>query len=144
MTMSPFGKRASGARLERMRGSPRYGDGVFHNTRQVAPGLKQGTAAPAISDARCLSHPNRGPVGRCRSRLLAACNTISGVMRLVCTEKPASSARSQIRLISRGIPPDNRWTSSSALGANVTAAAGRRKSRTKQGATLGPPRIDRP
>src|SRR5439155_20315202 len=80
------------------------------------------TAAPAINDARRLSHPNRGTVGRCRSRLLAACDTISGVMRLVCTEKPASSARSQIRLISRGMPSDSRWTSSSAFGANVTAA----------------------
>jgi hypothetical protein len=30
------------------------------------------------------------------------------------------------------------------FASNVTAAAGRRKSRTMQGATLGSPRIDRP
>src|SRR5712671_406956 len=67
MTMSPFGKRASGARLERMRGSPRYGDGVFHNTRQVAPGLKQGTAAPAISEFLC-GGQRRTPPGPLPSR----------------------------------------------------------------------------
>jgi L-ascorbate metabolism protein UlaG (beta-lactamase superfamily) len=72
MTMSPFGKRASGARLERMRASPRYADGAFHNTRQVAPGLKQGTAAPAISEFLCGGQrrtppgplPSRSPLSR--------------------------------------------------------------------------------
>jgi L-ascorbate metabolism protein UlaG (beta-lactamase superfamily) len=42
--MSVFGDRARGARLERMRASPRFAEGVFHNTRPVAPGLQKGTA----------------------------------------------------------------------------------------------------
>jgi L-ascorbate metabolism protein UlaG (beta-lactamase superfamily) len=53
MPMSPFGKRASGARLERMRASARYTDGAFRNTSQVAPGLKPGTAVPTISEFIC-------------------------------------------------------------------------------------------
>jgi L-ascorbate metabolism protein UlaG (beta-lactamase superfamily) len=41
---SAFGERASGARLERMRASPRFADGVFRNTAPVGVGLKKGTA----------------------------------------------------------------------------------------------------
>ena len=41
-------------------------------------------------------------------------------------------------------PHCRRSRSRGILPLNVTAAAGRRKSRTKQGATLGSPRIDRP
>jgi len=40
---SPFGKKASGLRLERMQSSPRFSDGVFHNTLGVSPGLRPGT-----------------------------------------------------------------------------------------------------
>jgi L-ascorbate metabolism protein UlaG (beta-lactamase superfamily) len=42
--MSVFGDRARGARLERMRASPRFSDGVFHNSRPVGPGLRKGSA----------------------------------------------------------------------------------------------------
>ena len=42
---------------------------------------------------------------------------MSGVIRLACTEKPASSARSQIRLMRRGMPPDSLCTSASAFDA---------------------------
>ncbi|MET0591699.1 MAG: MBL fold metallo-hydrolase [Polyangiaceae bacterium] len=51
--MSPFGKRASGARLERMRSSKRYVDGAFQNTHPVAPGLKPGTTMPTIGEFIC-------------------------------------------------------------------------------------------
>ena len=51
--MSTFGKRASGARLERMKASPRYRDGAFHNTMPVAQGLKKGTVAPTMSEFLC-------------------------------------------------------------------------------------------
>src|SRR5437868_6911221 len=39
-----FGARPEGLRLERMKASPRYHDGLFRNTRPVAPGLRKGTA----------------------------------------------------------------------------------------------------
>ena len=51
--MSPFGRRASGLRLERMRASSRYRDGAFHNTHPVAPGLKKGTTAPTLGEFIC-------------------------------------------------------------------------------------------
>ena len=51
--MSSFGKRASGARLERMQASVRYVEGAFRNTFPVAQGLKKGTAAPALSEFLC-------------------------------------------------------------------------------------------
>jgi L-ascorbate metabolism protein UlaG (beta-lactamase superfamily) len=47
MSASVFGRRARGARLERMKASPRYLDGVFRNSHPVSPGLKRGSA-PAI------------------------------------------------------------------------------------------------
>ena len=51
--MSTFGKRASGARLERMEASPRFADGAFRNTRPVAPGLKKGTVTPTMAEFLC-------------------------------------------------------------------------------------------
>src|SRR4051812_20017953 len=48
--MSPFGSRASGQRLERMRSSPRFADGTFRNTSAVAPGLKRGTALSTVGE----------------------------------------------------------------------------------------------
>jgi L-ascorbate metabolism protein UlaG (beta-lactamase superfamily) len=39
-----FGSRSAGARLERVRASPRFVEGVFRNTAAVGPGLKSGTA----------------------------------------------------------------------------------------------------
>jgi L-ascorbate metabolism protein UlaG (beta-lactamase superfamily) len=42
--------RAQALRLERMRASPRFADGVFRNTARVAPGLKPGTALPVMSE----------------------------------------------------------------------------------------------
>jgi L-ascorbate metabolism protein UlaG (beta-lactamase superfamily) len=51
--ISSIGARATGLRLERMNASPRFADGTFHNTAQVSPGLKRGTAAPTISEFLC-------------------------------------------------------------------------------------------
>lgn len=51
--MSTFGKRATGARLERMQSSARYADGAFRNTHPVAAGLKKGTVAPTMSEFIC-------------------------------------------------------------------------------------------
>ncbi len=49
--MSPtFGKRPSGARLEKLQASPRYKDGVFNNTAAVAPGLKKGSALHTMGE----------------------------------------------------------------------------------------------
>src|SRR5882757_9868836 len=64
------------------------------------------TAAAAINETRRVSQPKSSRDGRggCTSRLSAAWATISGVIRLVRSEKPESSARSQIRLIRRGMP----------------------------------------
>jgi L-ascorbate metabolism protein UlaG (beta-lactamase superfamily) len=48
--MISVGARATGLRLEKMRASPRFVDGTFHNTAQVEPGLKKGTALSTISE----------------------------------------------------------------------------------------------
>jgi L-ascorbate metabolism protein UlaG (beta-lactamase superfamily) len=50
--MSTFGRKPSGARLERMKSSPRFADGTFHNTHPVTPGLKKGSA-PALTEFLC-------------------------------------------------------------------------------------------
>jgi L-ascorbate metabolism protein UlaG (beta-lactamase superfamily) len=47
---SAFGARANGLRLERMKASARYRDGVFHNTHPVAPGLRRGTALSTVGE----------------------------------------------------------------------------------------------
>ncbi|MEW5738758.1 MAG: MBL fold metallo-hydrolase [Myxococcota bacterium] len=47
---SAFGAAVTGARLERVRASPRFLDGAFRNTASVAPGLKPGTALPVMSE----------------------------------------------------------------------------------------------
>src|SRR3954451_15157189 len=51
--MSSFGGKAEGLRLERMIASPRYRDGVFHNTRVVPPGLRKGTALSTVAQYFC-------------------------------------------------------------------------------------------
>lgn len=51
---TPFGRQPSGARLERMQGSPRYRDGEFHNLHPILPGLKGGEM-PSITDFLCSS-----------------------------------------------------------------------------------------
>ncbi len=48
--MSAFGARATGLRLERMKGSPRWHDGVFRNTARVGPGLRKGTAWSTVGE----------------------------------------------------------------------------------------------
>lgn len=45
-----LGARANGLRLERMKASSRFRDGVFRNTARITAGLKKGTAAPTISE----------------------------------------------------------------------------------------------
>jgi L-ascorbate metabolism protein UlaG (beta-lactamase superfamily) len=51
---TPFGKHASGLRLERMQGSSRYRDGEFRNVHPVSPSLKGGNM-PSIGDFICSS-----------------------------------------------------------------------------------------
>jgi L-ascorbate metabolism protein UlaG (beta-lactamase superfamily) len=51
---TPFGKQANGLRLERLRASPRYRDGQFHNLHPLLPGLKTGTM-PSLGDFLCRS-----------------------------------------------------------------------------------------
>jgi L-ascorbate metabolism protein UlaG (beta-lactamase superfamily) len=53
MSLLSLGARAAGLRLERMKASPRYVDGVFANTAPVSPGLKKGSVAPTISEFLC-------------------------------------------------------------------------------------------
>jgi L-ascorbate metabolism protein UlaG (beta-lactamase superfamily) len=52
---TPFGRSASGLRLERMQGSRRYRDGEFYNLHPILPGLKGGAPMPSISDFLCSS-----------------------------------------------------------------------------------------
>ena len=49
--MKSFGQRASGERLERMRGSPRWAGNGFRNLAPIAAGLRDaGTPMPSISE----------------------------------------------------------------------------------------------
>lgn len=55
--MKSLGKRAAGARLERMRASPRYrvtdqGEG-FHNVHPIQPGLRDSSERPSLGDFLC-------------------------------------------------------------------------------------------
>ena len=52
---TPFGKQASGLRLERMQGSQRYRDGEFRNLHPILPGLRGGAPMPSIGDFICSS-----------------------------------------------------------------------------------------
>jgi L-ascorbate metabolism protein UlaG (beta-lactamase superfamily) len=47
---SSFGSRAAGARLERMRSSPRFLDGIFRNTAAVTPTLKRGSGFATVGE----------------------------------------------------------------------------------------------
>ncbi len=44
---------SKGLRAERVKGSPRYKDGVFHNTTGASPGLKKGTVLPTLTEYLC-------------------------------------------------------------------------------------------
>lgn len=57
---TPFGKLATGLRLERMQGSKRYADGEFHNVHPVLPGLKAGPM-PSLGDFLCSGSGRRVP-----------------------------------------------------------------------------------
>lgn len=47
---SAFGGRVTGARLERIRASARFRDGVFRNTAPVSPGVKQGQVLSTLGE----------------------------------------------------------------------------------------------
>jgi len=52
--MKVFGTRADGARLERMRASPRWTGQAFRNVRPIPPGLRDRTGpAPTLTDFLC-------------------------------------------------------------------------------------------
>jgi hypothetical protein len=53
MVLASLGARANGLRLERVKPSPCYADGVFQNSAPVSPGLKKGSVAPTISEFLC-------------------------------------------------------------------------------------------
>lgn len=48
--MSTFSCAFHGARLERVKASPRFADGTFHNTSGAGPGLKRGTALSTVGE----------------------------------------------------------------------------------------------
>src|SRR5262245_41477126 len=48
--MSAFGSSPRGARLERMKASPRFSGRTFHNTSGVMPGLERGKALSTMGD----------------------------------------------------------------------------------------------
>src|SRR4029453_13344031 len=47
---TPFGKSATGLRLERMKASPRWVDGAFRNLNPIQPRLKTGVPMPPIRE----------------------------------------------------------------------------------------------
>jgi L-ascorbate metabolism protein UlaG (beta-lactamase superfamily) len=51
--MQVLGSKAQGARLERIKASARFRDGVFHNTLPVGAGLKKGTALATVKEYMC-------------------------------------------------------------------------------------------
>jgi L-ascorbate metabolism protein UlaG (beta-lactamase superfamily) len=51
--MQSFGGKALGLRLERVKASPRYGDGRFHNTSGIVPKPKKGTVLPTLHEFLC-------------------------------------------------------------------------------------------
>lgn len=51
--MQVLGSKAQGARLERMKASPRFKDGTFHNTSPVTAGLKKGTTVSTMKEFLC-------------------------------------------------------------------------------------------
>ena len=51
--MKSFGKKSSGARLERMQASALWADGAFRNKHPVLPGLRSTTERPTLSDFLC-------------------------------------------------------------------------------------------
>ena len=49
--MKSLGRRAQGERLERMRGSPRWGGDGFRNLHPIAPGLRDpATPMPSVRE----------------------------------------------------------------------------------------------
>lgn len=48
-----FGGRAKGARLERMKASPRWVDGAFHNVHPMISGLRASVRMPTIAEFMC-------------------------------------------------------------------------------------------
>src|SRR5688572_8327339 len=88
---------------------------VARSTQHVARDRHQNTLAACV-----LSHPIIDERGAARSRLAAPERTMSGVTRWARSEYAASRARSQMRLISRGIPAVMRCTACSAFGVKLT------------------------
>ena len=60
--MQVLGSKAQGARLERMKASPRFKDGTFHNVSAVTAGLKKGTAVATMKELVC-GKQRRVPTG---------------------------------------------------------------------------------
>lgn len=60
--MAPFGRRATGLRMERIRSSPRWRDGTFRNTASVGVGLKPGTGLSTVTEL-LLGGQRRTPPG---------------------------------------------------------------------------------
>jgi L-ascorbate metabolism protein UlaG (beta-lactamase superfamily) len=51
--MKTFGKKATGARLERMKASPRFSETGFRNLNPIPPGLRSGAPMPSVSEFLC-------------------------------------------------------------------------------------------
>jgi L-ascorbate metabolism protein UlaG (beta-lactamase superfamily) len=51
--MLTLGGKVTGLRLERSKASPRFSNGVFHNTHAAVPGLKKGTTLPTLGEFLC-------------------------------------------------------------------------------------------
>jgi L-ascorbate metabolism protein UlaG (beta-lactamase superfamily) len=51
--MKSFGKKAAGARLERMQASALWADGAFRNKHPTLPGLRSAEPRPSLSDFLC-------------------------------------------------------------------------------------------
>ena len=66
--MSPFGRPPAGARLERMKASPLFAEGVFRNPSGAAPGLKRGSAVSTMRRVPVRRAASDAASRRCRPR----------------------------------------------------------------------------
>jgi hypothetical protein len=110
---------------ERVEVKPLGGDGATDGERRATEVSRETAVAAAGQPAIARLRLGQGP-----PRTTSTATDGRRPLASALTHRIAGHCR---RSRSRGILPRN-----------VTAAAGRRKSRTKQGATLGSPRIDRP
>ena len=101
--MKSLGRKPDGARLERIKASPRWAGGQFRNLNPILPGLRDpNVPMPSISDRRATSVVP-GPLRSMRSAKRRSCVTVSSHRPGMGILRPADHDRTD-----RG--PRSAWT----------------------------------